>query len=109
MDGYAPNVFVSDEPFNFSWRDYLRKFTWDVDENYTWVAPEEPQDGYIDAGVSLLGEILITRAEVEDISWLDAAYLDELVAKWNLDYCHDPLTGSYRIRSAVPCITSLEA
>lgn len=109
MDGYTPNVFTFDEAFNFSWRDYLRTFVWDVDETYVWVAPKEPKDGYIDAGLSLVGEILITRTDMEDISWPDAAYLDELVGKWNLEYCHDPLSGSYKIRSAVPCITSLEA
>ena len=101
---------VFDEMSNFNWNEYLKGFVWDNDdETYTWVAEEGPKNGYIDAGVAFVGEVLITRAEMNDISWPDAVYLDELVGKWNLDYCHDPLTGSYQIRSAVPCITSLEA
>lgn len=84
----------------------------DAQENFAkikWTSSEGPRDGYIDAGVSLVGGILITHADMEDISWPDAKYLDELVGKWNLEYLYDPILGSYQIRSAVPCITSLEA
>jgi hypothetical protein len=92
--------------------DWWREGLFDSQEafaNIKGADSEGPKDGYIDAGISLVGVIEITQEEVEDISWLDAAYLDELVGKWNLEYYYNPLTGSYRISSAVPCITTLEA